>query len=195
MTEAYKSEAKRGCEDKSTGIIHICDSPKRGHLREQAASLQKKAAAKWKTGARKGASDVEVGSIVSVSVDMVDRGKTDYRRVAGVVVEITPHGMFRIAVKGGVLNTCYNRGDLHHQPNSTLDSSSLRESYQNWDTAPRISVRVALQIVSPTGGQGFTRCGCQGICQAMNCKCFKAKVLCNSRCHPSSKACKNCEHS
>ena len=34
--------------------------------------------------------------------------------------------------------------------------------------------------MSPTGGQGFTKCGCKGTCDSNTCKCKKSNILCNA---------------
>lgn len=55
-----------------------------------------------------------------------------------------------------------------------------------------ISLRRAVKAQSKCGGQGVTKCNCAGSkrCQTNRCKCYKAKVLCNSRCH-GHLSCKN----
>ena len=46
--------------------------------------------------------------------------------------------------------------------------------------------------ISPTGDQGFTKCGCKGTCDSNTCKCKKSNILSNSRRHAGSTACKYC---
>ena len=50
-----------------------------------------------------------------------------------------------------------------------------------------ISLREAVQLESVCGGQGFLKCNCAGItkCETNRCKCFKAKLKCNSGCQGS----------
>jgi len=49
----------------------------------------------------------------------------------------------------------------------------------------------AVAFISPTGGQGFTKCGCKGSCDTNTCKCKKLNLLCNSRCHAGNASCRN----
>ena len=87
---------------------------------------------------------------------------------------------YRIAVKSGILKGLYSRNqfDLCPQKLLTLDHVSQEQS---------ISLRSAVIAESKTGGQGFTKCNCQDSkkCQTKRCKCFKARLQCNSRCHSS----------
>ena len=78
------------------------------------------------------------------------------------------------------------------QENLFEETYGLENIVSTWRGLKTISVREALANISPTGGQGFTRCGCKGACDTMSCKCKKANVICNSRCHAGSTKCKNC---
>ena len=53
-----------------------------------------------------------------------------------------------------------------------------------------ISLRSAARQESISGGQGYFRCNCTGNCQTKHCKCFKAELKCNSRCH-NQRSCYN----
>ncbi len=54
-----------------------------------------------------------------------------------------------------------------------------------WMGLPRIKERKAAASVSMVGGQGkHLGCGCKaGACCTARCSCFKARLLCNSKCH------------
>ena len=54
-----------------------------------------------------------------------------------------------------------------------------------WTGLPRIKERKAAASVSMVGGQGkHLGCGCKaGTCRTARCSCFKAGLLCNSKCH------------
>ena len=92
----------------------------------------------------------------------------------------TEKDLYRIAVKAGILKGLYSRNqfDLCLQRLLSLDDVSQDSS---------VSLRSAVIAQSASGGQGFTKCNCNGPkkCQSNRCKCFKAKLLCNSRCHSS----------
>ena len=56
-----------------------------------------------------------------------------------------------------------------------------------------ISLRSAVIGTSKCGGQGFKKCNCgpgPGQCKSNRCKCVKAGIKCNSRCHGSG-SCRN----
>jgi hypothetical protein len=135
---------------------------------------------------------VDIGTIVLIQVDPVDRSKTDPHHIPGIVVELTDHGYYRIACSGGLLKNCYAREHFMVETNQSPEAHDLQNLTEMWPAMKKISVRQALQCISPTGGQGFTKCGCKGDCLKSNCKCFKGGLQCNSRCHPGSGKCKNC---
>ena len=132
------------------------------------------------------------GTVVLVPVPGVDRHKTDVKHVPGVVVEITDGFFYRVGVVGGILSDCYLSNNLIIEENVQPETYGLENIASTWRGLKKISVREALANISPTGGQGFTRCGCKGACDTLSCKCKKANLLCNSRCHAGSATCKNC---
>jgi len=168
------------------------DTPGRGKKRREANEAQVKQAEAMKKQRTRGHDPVTVGTIVLVQVAAPDRNKTDSHYIPGIVVEVTDHQFCRIACKGGVLKTCYARETLIVEANVTSELYGLQGLTDTWKTLPKISVREALQNISPTGDQGYVKCGCKGECKKSNCNCFKAGVLCNSRCHAGSATCKNC---
>jgi hypothetical protein len=126
-----------------------------------------------------------VGDNVTVPVPLVDRGRGDSRNIMGVILDRDENDLYRIAVKGGILNGRFSRNqfDLCSQI-LLLPTDVCREA--------EISLRNAVKYESICGGQGFLKCNCSGKsnCESNRCKCFKAKVECNSRCH-GSMTCKN----
>jgi len=168
------------------------DSPQRGAKRKEASLAQEKQGLTMKRQRNRGQPTIAVGTVVLVKVEDVDRGKTDSRYVPGVVVELTTHDFCRIGCKGGVLKDCYRPETLLVEHNHGPEVYNLQGVLKDWSSLPKISVREALRLISPSGGQGFTKCGCNGDCSKSNCKCRKTGVLCNSRCHGGSVTCKNC---
>jgi len=127
----------------------------------------------------------KVGDNVTVPVPLVDRGRGDSRNIMGVIVDRDENDLYRIAVKGGVLDGKYSRNQFDLCSQILLLPSDVCQNVE-------ISLRNAVQQESRCGGQGFLKCNCSGAirCQTNRCKCFKAKVQCNSRCH-SSMTCQN----
>ena len=123
-------------------------------------------------------SSVQIGSNVTVLIPSVDRGRAYSRNIIGVVIECSDKEMSTVAVKGGILDQKYSR----HQ--FDVCATTLY-SPDDVCTDTDISPRQAVQLKSTCGGQGFTRCNCAGCkrCHTNRCKCFKARLVCNYRCH------------
>ena len=169
------------------------DTPTRGRERAEAAQAQQLQAKRMNKRSKQDEHlpVLELGTIVLVPVDKVDRSKVDFLRIPGIIVEITLHERCRIAVKGGVIKFVIGREGFVIDTNKTAASYGLVESYINWRTAKKISLREAMSHISAVGGQGFTQCHCKGNCLKNICSCLKAGLKCNSRCHPSSRLCCN----
>lgn len=179
------------------GNIDTNDSPNRGLKRQRASAVQFKQGERMKkyAGGRPDTyTALIVGTVVKVSVNKVDRGKTDPLHVPGVVVAVTDHNNYRIACKGGILKDCLSRGDLIVEEKQTALLYGLEEYTTTADisTIKTISVRQALANISPVGGQGVFKCSCKGKCDSNKCACFKASHICNSRCHSNNSKCSNC---
>ena len=123
---------------------------------------------------------LQIGSNVTVSIPSVDRGRADPRNIIGVVTECSDNELYTIAVKGGILVRKYSRNQFNV-------CATILYSSDDVCTDKNISLRQAVQLESRCCGQGFTRCNCAGSkrCQTNRCKCFKARLVCNSRCHSS----------
>ena len=120
----------------------------------------------------------EVGDNVTVPVPLVDRGRSDPRNILGVIQNRDENDLYTIAVKGGILKGKFSRNQFDLCAFKLITETDLNLN-------ELISLRQAVQYESKCGGQGFVKCNCAGNkrCQSNRCKCFKAKVKCNSRCH------------
>ena len=99
---------------------------------------------------------------------------------------------YRLAGKGGTLKVLYTRSYVFPLPNTTPLAQGLEDSLKNWKTFPEVGLRELAKAASVVGGQGHTHCSCKkGKCDGPACKCFKAGLKCNSRCHKGNKFCKN----
>lgn len=118
------------------------------------------------------------GDNVTVPIPLVDRGRGDPRNLIAVVLDRDDNDMYRLAVRHGVLKGKYSRNQFH------LCSEKLHQ-IDDMNTSAEIALRVAVNMQSKHGGQGFVRCNCAGSnrCTSNRCKCFKSSVKCNSRCH------------
>ena len=100
---------------------------------------------------------------------------------------------YKVAVRGGLLNTSFLRTDLIHEYSMTPSQVLLDDVVDaHWPTMPKISVREAVKNISLTGGQGHVKCSCKTGCTTAQCACRKAERRCTSKCHPKANNC--CNH-
>ena len=125
------------------------------------------------------------GDNVTIPIPLVDRGRGDPRNIMGIILDRDSNDLYRIAVRGGILNGKYSRNQFDLCTQRLLTENDICQDKE-------LSLRVAVQVESKCGGQGFAKCNCAGTnrCQTNRCKCFRAHLKCNSRCH-SSLCCDN----
>ena len=127
------------------------------------------------------------GDNVCVPVPLVDRGRGDPRNILGVIIDRQEDtDQYKIAVKAGILSGLYSRNQFDLCPERLLNTDDI-------NTEKIVSLRSAVIFQSSSGGQGFTRCNCTGAkkCSSRRCKCRKAGLQCNARCHSSLYCCNN----
>ena len=125
------------------------------------------------------------GDNVTLPIPLVDRGKGDPRNIKGIILDRDERDLYRIAVRSGILKERYTRNQFDLCTQHLYTYSDVCQEKQ-------VGLREAVHHESTCGGQGFTKCNCtitgKG-CKTNRCSCFRAKLLCNSRCH-SSLTCK-----
>lgn len=118
---------------------------------------------------------IEKGSIVTVPVPFLDRGKGDAKNIIGVVMEVTADNYYKIGTINGILSQLYSRNQI-----AACKSNLLRTE----DVPDKIcTLRTASNKQSRFGGQGFVRCNCVKKCTDAKCQCRKKELKCNSKCH------------
>ena len=122
---------------------------------------------------------------VVLSIPQVDRGRGDPRNILGLVIyHDLDRDLYRIAVKAGVVKENYSHNQFDYCPERLHTENDVSQNKS-------VSLREAVNQQSMCQGQGFKKCSCASMqCTSNRCACYKAKVLCNSRCHGSLK-CKN----
>lgn len=126
------------------------------------------------------------GDNVTVSIPLVDRGRGDPRNIMGVIIDRDCNDMYRIAVRAGLLEQKYSRNQFDLCTQKLLSLSDVRQDRE-------VLVRVAVHEESKCGDRVISDVTAGYRCKSNRCKCFKANVKCNSRCH-SSLTCRNkCE--
>ena len=121
------------------------------------------------------------GDNVIIPIPLVDRGKGDPRNIMGVIVDRNQNDSYSIAVHAGLLKgrNSRNQFDVCNQQLYTLSDMC---------TDIEVGLRHAVKDESLGGGQGYAKCNCAisgKRCSSNRCKCYKADLKCNSRCHPS----------
>ena len=154
-------------------------------MEKQAAKMQRRAAR------LDGGVELPPGAIVRLALSDVDRAKLDSSCAVCVVVAKEKKS-YRVANEGGVYKELISRAHLQLVSNATPGMMGLESVLQNWEAAPKVSIRAVARAQSHAGGQGFLRCHCTGDCMSGRCKCFQAGRICNSRCHPKNSRC--CNH-
>ena len=159
--------------DVRSAQINQCRAEAYANQLSQAERMVKRSRVDFKPG--------EPGDNVPVPIPFIGHGRGDPRNILGVIVhQHLETDIYKIAIKAGVLNGGFSRNqfDLCPQKLLTEEDVSLDKS---------VSLRSAVIAQSASGGQGFTKYNCSGPqkCQTKCCKCFKAKIMCNSRCHGS----------
>lgn len=139
---------------------------------------------------------LEVGTVVSINLQDVDRAKLDATCVTAVIVEVVPVGekdmvKYRLASKAGTLKPLRSRCYIRPLPHVTPSVMGLEEALANWKELPEVSDRQCSRFISATGGQGLVHCLCRGKCDTLKCSCYKVGVECNSRCHKQNCRCVN----
>jgi hypothetical protein len=109
----------KGCYDK---VAPEGGTPGTSELRQNAKAAQieqgdrMRKYAQDRSQCRNKGNNIEVGTVVWVKVDNVDRGKLHHKSVPGVIVEVTEHDNYRIACKGGVLKDFLGGAKISGRP-------------------------------------------------------------------------------
>ena len=124
---------------------------------------------------------VKIGDTVTIPIPDSDRGRGDPRNMIGMVMDYEPtYDKYTIGTKAGILTVSLSGNQFNVCENVFLYEEDINKDRE-------ISLRQAVKANSPHGGQGFKKCNCsKNGCRTNICKCFKANIKCNSRCHSNS---------
>ena len=131
--------------------------------------------------------EFRVGEYVSVRIPRIDRSCTDLLRLPCIVVEVVgkAQSLHRLRCKSGVIQRCYQAGDLEPyrgQYDIPLDG---------WENEPRISLKEAAKNQAPWNAFTDNKCNCKAEkCDNFRCSCRKNKIYCSNHCHKGN-PCKN----
>ncbi|KAL3770016.1 hypothetical protein ACHAWO_013392 [Cyclotella atomus] len=109
-----------------------------------------------KTKAQKIGGDVDLGSIVQISLSDVDTVKVDGKVLTLVVVEKVGEGQnnpskYRLACKEGPLKGLYHRFYLTPLPEATKELTGLDTIFTTWEGKAALTVREAARSMSMVG--------------------------------------------
>lgn len=132
---------------------------------------------------RKRPLNYEKNDLVILAIPKIDRSNTDRPTLPCKIIEKLSNGKYKLGCKNGILENFFEANEL--MPLEAIVFPELDQIPLN-----KISIRNAanLQAMAATTG---TKCSCAGACDSYKCRCKKAKVPCNSGCHPKSTKCTN----
>ena len=123
-----------------------------------------------------------INDSVLVPVSEFDRGRLDCRNIPGMVLAVRDD-TYKIRTQHGVLNNWLSRNQLIKADYPIIARDMVKDVV--------LPFRRIATLHSQHGGQGFTKCACQGACVTKRCLCLKNKRKCHSHCHAQNKLCKN----
>ena len=173
------------CHDAAPCLLHekvncqLCKKKESIDIeRNLARSKQAKQAERMLSATAKRYKPAELGETVMVPVPDVDRGRSDFRSITGVITNVGQDGTYSIGTKHGVLKQSFVRSEFIPSKGSFLNIDDVPENEVT-------TVRKVARIDSLSSGQGFQKCTCVGDCSSNRCSCRKTGQLCNSKCHNS----------
>lgn len=161
-------------------------------IRAEAKIAQEKQAAVMLKRSKNFFAPAKVGDTVLVHLDKVDKSQMDLPNLMCCVIEVKTvedkSMVYRVGNSDGMLKGWLTRDQFDITKHKIIKISDV-------NTQKELSKRTANSATSVVGGQGFKFCNCKGECGINSrCGCAKANppMMCNSKCHPGSKSCKNC---
>ncbi len=152
--------------------------------RARVSEIQEKNAKKVVTASERLLGTAKIGDNVVYLSSEFDRGIADPPNILCKVIDIDSHQNYQLACGAGILNR-YMPRNAFQIVGETIEFPINRVKI--------VSPREAIAVLSVGGGQGFTKCECNGQCKTKRCSCFKENLKCKSRCHGSNKSCCNKE--
>ena len=126
--------------------------------------------------------EFQIGDLVRVAIPKIDRCSVDRPTLPCKILERTENNKYCLGSKFGMIEIYYTASELE-----SLGTASFPELN---DIPPdKISIREAARLQSAGSASGSI-CNCKSECNSNRCRCKKADVSCNSRCH-SGHSCQN----
>lgn len=127
----------------------------------------------------------DIGSLVRVRIPAEDRSKLDRNSLPAKVLGFDNHEKLIIGCNIGIIKQHFNSHELLPLEGDWPSLENISETI--------VTLREAARNQSIVKNSGVS-CHCKSNCQDNRCKCFKAKVICTSKCHPSSRTNRNCSN-
>lgn len=122
---------------------------------------------------------LSAGQAVLIPVPLYDRSPVDEKNLLGRIIDVV-NDRYLVGTSKGTLKGRLAQNGFEATTVAMTD-----------DIPPeRYTLRELAAKHSIVGGQGIRRCTCKTQCDTNRCRCKKANIPCNSKCH-SSLACKN----
>ena len=124
------------------------------------------------------------GDNVTIPIPLVGRGRCDLRNIMGIIRSRDKDDIyiFHSLSWWCVLKIKYSRNQFDVCKHILLNENVVKLDVD-------VCLREGVNFESKCGGQGLLKCNFAGSkrCGTKRCKCYRAKVMCNSRCHASNK--------
>ncbi len=134
---------------------------------------------------KKHAYTYDIGSLIQVWIPAKDHSKLDHLSLPAKVLGFDNHEKLIIGCNIGVLKQHFDSHELSPLEGNWPSLENIPETIVTLREAARNQSVMKISSVS---------CHCKSNCQDNHCKCFKAKVICTSKCHPSSHTNQNCKN-
>ena len=134
---------------------------------------------------KKRAYTYDIGGLVRVRIPAEDRSKLDRLTLPAKVLSFDDHGKLIIGCEIGILKQHFDSHELSPLEGDWPSLENIPETVVTLREAARNQSIMKISSVS---------CHCKSNCQDNRCKCFKAKVICTSKYHPSSRTNQNCRN-
>jgi len=119
--------------------------------------------------------EYQIGDLVRVAIPKIDRCSVDRPTLPCKIIERTENNKYGIGSKYGMIEVYYSANEL--EPLGTASFPELDNIPSN-----KISIREAARLQN-AGSVSGSICNCKSECNNNRCRCKKADVSCNSRCH------------
>ena len=144
------------------------------HSRTAAKRGQDKQILRMEKQSVKKARHLAMGDNIIIPIPVVDkRSPFDPPNLAGVIIESSGDGYYKIGTAAGTLDRRYLSTEVELSHSKFLQPGDV----------PEVTISLRQAVLSSSLGKNRLYCSCTSGCNTNRCKCRRAKNSCNSKCH------------